>query len=430
MGLVKTTASTADLKLKTVAMNVAHKEAAAAVKKYGANSTQALKATVKAEKAQEALEKTTKKIPGTLDAATKAQAAYALIFEQSTTAQGDFARTSDGLANQQRILKANFENTAATLGSALLPKIAEVAKKINELVVSRQPDIERLAGKLPAVFDRLMNLVTAIPWGSVESAMGVMGMGADALLTAFTSMPPWVQTAVLTGWGLNKLTGGALGGIVGELGKGLIKGVLGMNAGVVNINAGIVNGGGLPGVAGGAAAGAAGIGAAALSGAAILGAAAGVSYFATSDLLSKTTLAERRKNGGLRALQYQGSDAAMTGSMVGNLGRKPMPVRVVSGSPISQFGNRQDNAAREAISQRAIAAGFHPDASAIQATFERNAARADRNAMLIRDAILTAAPTVNVNVSAADISSRTANRSRVVKPNGSRGSTYMGTGNI
>ncbi len=224
LGLIKTSASTADLKLKTIAYKKATAEANVAIKTYGANSTQALKAIVKQEKAQETLEKSTNKIPGTLDAATKAQAAYALIFEQSATAQGDFARTSGGLANQQRILRANLDNLSATLGTALLPKIAELVTKINELAVSRAPDIERLAAKLPALFDKLMSIVTAIPWGAVESAMGVMGMGAEALLTAFTSMPSWVQTAVLTGWGLNKLTGGALGGIAGELAKGLFSG--------------------------------------------------------------------------------------------------------------------------------------------------------------------------------------------------------------
>ena len=56
-------------------------------------------------------------------------------------------------------------------------------------------------------------------------------------MTRSWSLPPWVQTAVITGWGLNKLTGGALGGIVAELGKGLIKGVLGIKAGAVNITA-------------------------------------------------------------------------------------------------------------------------------------------------------------------------------------------------
>src|SRR4030042_3325825 len=38
---------------------------------------------------------------GALDANAKAQAIYSLIMEQTTLAQGDFARTSDGLANQQ-----------------------------------------------------------------------------------------------------------------------------------------------------------------------------------------------------------------------------------------------------------------------------------------------------------------------------------------
>ncbi len=62
------------------------------------------------------------KVTGTtLDPATKAQAAYSLILKQSTTAQGDFARTSAGLANQQRIMTAQFEDAKATLGEKLLP---------------------------------------------------------------------------------------------------------------------------------------------------------------------------------------------------------------------------------------------------------------------------------------------------------------------
>ena len=48
-------------------------------------------------------------------------AAQAEIFAQTTVAQGDYARTSDGLANSQRNLAANLENVKATLGEALLP---------------------------------------------------------------------------------------------------------------------------------------------------------------------------------------------------------------------------------------------------------------------------------------------------------------------
>jgi hypothetical protein len=60
-----------------------------------------------------------------LTAGAKAQAAYAIIMEDTKLAQGDFARTSEGLANQMRIAKAEFTNAAAELGVVLLPVVAK-----------------------------------------------------------------------------------------------------------------------------------------------------------------------------------------------------------------------------------------------------------------------------------------------------------------
>mgnify|MGYP006921320039 CR=1 FL=1 len=74
-----------------------------------------------------------KKVNGVLPAAAKAQASYALIMEQTALAQGDFARTSEGLANQQRIMKAQFENVKATLGTALLPLMTTLAGILNSI---------------------------------------------------------------------------------------------------------------------------------------------------------------------------------------------------------------------------------------------------------------------------------------------------------
>jgi hypothetical protein len=48
-------------------------------------------------------------------------AAQAEILAQTGDAQGDFARTSDGLANQQRIFAAELQNTKDTIGAAVLP---------------------------------------------------------------------------------------------------------------------------------------------------------------------------------------------------------------------------------------------------------------------------------------------------------------------
>ena len=67
--------------------------------------------------------------------AVKLQARYALILEQTKTAQGDFARTSDGAANKQRILDAKMKNLSATVGRLLLPAFTKVVAFLSDSVV-------------------------------------------------------------------------------------------------------------------------------------------------------------------------------------------------------------------------------------------------------------------------------------------------------
>jgi hypothetical protein len=179
----------------------------------------------------------------------EAIAGMELLMEQTAKTQGQFAREADGLAGSQARLRANLENTGAVIGRVLLPQLAKLTGRFNDLLVKNEPAIARFAEQLPAVFDKVLAAVERIPWESIGASLQLAGTGAKALLDVFLGMPPWVQTAVITGWGLNKLTGGALGGIVAELGKGLIKGVLGINAAVVNVNGPVA--GGVPGAAGG-----------------------------------------------------------------------------------------------------------------------------------------------------------------------------------
>jgi hypothetical protein len=71
---------------------------------------------------------------GILTSAQRAQAAYAEILAQTTKAQGDFERTSGGLANQQRILTANIENLRASFGAGLVPALADGTSRLNEFL--------------------------------------------------------------------------------------------------------------------------------------------------------------------------------------------------------------------------------------------------------------------------------------------------------
>jgi len=65
----------------------------------------------------------------------KVLAAQALIYQQTSAAQGDFERTSDGLANKTRILTAQLENAKVTIGEALLPIVLELATLFSEKVI-------------------------------------------------------------------------------------------------------------------------------------------------------------------------------------------------------------------------------------------------------------------------------------------------------
>ena len=102
--------------------------------------------------------------------AAKIQARYALIMEQSTLAQGDFARTADGLANSSRIAKAEAADLSAEMGETLLP----IAKTLNEVL--------------------------------------------RTVIGAFAGLSPEMQTAIVVGAGLLAVIGPLAGGVAAVTG--------------------------------------------------------------------------------------------------------------------------------------------------------------------------------------------------------------------
>ena len=78
---------------------------------------------------------------GALTAQQKILAAQSAIYRQTGDAQGDFARTADGLANSQRTLSALFKNFQIQLGQQLLPATTNF---VNDLI-----DINAELKKMP-----------------------------------------------------------------------------------------------------------------------------------------------------------------------------------------------------------------------------------------------------------------------------------------
>lgn len=96
----------------------------------------------------------------------KAMATYQLILEQTTAAQGDFARTADGKANADRIRAAKSEEALTKLGEVLTP-----------LYQSAMP---LLADATTGVIDVLTQLGTAVA-PIVDGALRTISNSVDAI---------------------------------------------------------------------------------------------------------------------------------------------------------------------------------------------------------------------------------------------------------
>ncbi len=128
-----------------------------------------------------------------LDASTKAQATYALIMEQTKLAQGDFARTSEGLANQQRILAATFEDIKAKIGTGLLPTLQQLAGtasnylgRFSDLIGDPALTLQEKVSKAGEIVGSLADEITKGLPGMAEAAFGII----EAIITGIVETIP------------------------------------------------------------------------------------------------------------------------------------------------------------------------------------------------------------------------------------------------
>jgi hypothetical protein len=123
---------------------------------------------------QEALSLGLKAGKGPLDAVTKAQATYSLILKDTKDAQGDFSRTSGSLANQQRVLKAQWTQLAATIGQQLLPVALKLASALSWLFKHNEV--------LIPVLGLLAGLFVAYSIATAAATIATLGFNAAFLL--------------------------------------------------------------------------------------------------------------------------------------------------------------------------------------------------------------------------------------------------------
>lgn len=134
----------------------------------------------------------------------KVLAAQELIFRQTGDAQGDFARTSDGLANSQRILAAQLDNVKTTIGTALLPiatsLFAEFSRRLIPAVETfastfRDDLVPYLERRVFPAFENLKNSILGV--GDALNSTSADATVADSIFKALqTTIVEFVPTTV------------------------------------------------------------------------------------------------------------------------------------------------------------------------------------------------------------------------------------------
>lgn len=159
------------------------------------------------------------KVKGTMTEQQKVQARLGLLMEQSSKFAGDFANTSEGLANKQRIMKAQLENSAAALGEKLIPigqKLVDMVTKwidkFNKLSPKQQEWIIKIAlaaavlGPLLVAIGALIGAVTAVA-GVIAAMSAVVAIVIAVIIVlaavAFLVIRNWdtVKGWFATFWG-------------------------------------------------------------------------------------------------------------------------------------------------------------------------------------------------------------------------------------
>ena len=141
-----------------------------------------------------ALEQGIKKQWKEMTQAEKVNLRYQYILSVTENAQGDFARTSEGAANQMRIFQESLKELAADFGKILLPAFEKGITKVNDLLENFRE-----------LSDESKKLIVGISGGTGLSVVLLYLAGTvippvlkalKALKNFFIRMNPWVLAAV------------------------------------------------------------------------------------------------------------------------------------------------------------------------------------------------------------------------------------------
>lgn len=207
LGLSKDEAATMAMNLATLAVdlasfhNISVERAGVALKGIFTGETEALKGLgivmTEASLSQYAMENGATKSWQAMDQEEKTMWRLKFVMEQSATAQGDFARNADGVANKSKTAKAKLEDLTAQFGEKLQPVVTSVLDGLMGI-------IDWIAQLPPSVINAALwagGIIAII--GPVTSTIGGITEGVGKLTQSFAegglklATMGWVGLAVL-----------------------------------------------------------------------------------------------------------------------------------------------------------------------------------------------------------------------------------------
>lgn len=144
-----------------------------------------------------------------VDANARAQGVLALITEQSANAQGQFAREVNTTAGQLERARAEFGNTAASIGTTMQPAV-------NELLAAVRADLIPAIGELGRELGpRLVSIVTALlpAFGATTDVLISLAPVLTTIATVVAAIPDPVLQVAAAFFAL-RAAGGPLGSVL------------------------------------------------------------------------------------------------------------------------------------------------------------------------------------------------------------------------
>jgi hypothetical protein len=132
---------------------------------------------------------------GALTPQQKVLASTALMFQMTSDAQGDYARTADGLANSTRTLGAHFADFKTIVGNAVMPIVGELFASLKDKLL---PVMEKLKVSLSqidlsgfgnVIAEAAVNFVDLLIGGIIKAskACELISLGLDLAVKSFAN---------------------------------------------------------------------------------------------------------------------------------------------------------------------------------------------------------------------------------------------------